>query len=361
MSRNPGLAVWPATSTHHYLRSFYDALGRCGSHVRIDGLPINDRFLREHSAEVSAIHFHWPEFIWQSQDERKWADRARTIVGLWRFLRLERRLGIPVIWTVHNLGRHEGSDWLDRVGVGIIRRSAALAIVHSEQTRESLTQEFDVDPRKIVSMPIGATPSLLPTPESRVETLETVGLTPARKTLLCFGLLRRYKGVDIALDALPMLGDTCQLIVAGKPHDAAFGRQIEAMARRAPNVRTILEAISDQHLSNLLNASDAVLLPYRRITGSAALLTALAAERGVVVADLPYFREVLRPEPDAAAFFRPGSASDLASAITTFLSVPLEIRNAAAGRLATRYDWPTVVEPVAVHIRRLTSDLVPRL
>jgi len=167
--------------------------------------------------------------------------------------------------------------------------------------------------------------------------------------------------VDIALDALPMLGDTCQLIVAGKPHDAAFGRQIEAMARRAPNVRTILEAISDQHLSNLLNASDAVLLPYRRITGSAALLTALAAERGVVVADLPYFREVLRPEPDAAAFFRPGSASDLASAITTFLSVPLEIRNAAAGRLATLYDWRTVVEPVAVHIRRLTLDLVPRL
>jgi glycosyltransferase involved in cell wall biosynthesis len=115
-----------------------------------------------------------------------------------------------------------------------------------------------------------------------------------------------------------------------------------------------LEAISDQHLSNFLNASDAVLLPYRRITGSAALSTALSAARGVVVADLPYFREVLGPEPDAAAFFRPGCASDLASAIASFLSVPVEIRNAAASRLAARYDWPTVVEPVAMHIRRLT-------
>ena len=88
-----------------------------------------------------------------------------------------------------------------------------------------------------------------------------------------------------------------------------------------------------------MGASDAALLPYRNVTGSAVLLTALGFGRGVITSDLPYFREMLEGEPDAGLTVSGSDPFRWAAAIESFLARDADARNAAALRLAERYSW----------------------
>lgn len=69
--------------------------------------------------------------------------------------------------------------------------------------------------------------------------------------------------------------------------------------------------------------------------------------RGVVASDLPYFREMLAPEPEAGVTFPAGDAGALAVAVRRFFETSSEERGAASRRLADRYSWEKVVAPIA--------------
>ena len=105
--------------------------------------------------------------------------------------------------------------------------------------------------------------------------------------------------------------------------------------------------LTDQEFADLTAASDAVLLPYRAITGSGALLAALGLGRGVVTSDLPYFREILADEPDAGMVVSGWDTAAWANALLQYLERrPAAVRSRAALRLAARYRWDRCVEPL---------------
>ena len=100
-------------------------------------------------------------------------------------------------------------------------------------------------------------------------------------------------------------------------------------------------------VADLLHTADCVLFPYRKITGSGALAAAQTFGRGVVVSDLPYFREMLAAEPLAGEFFPAGDAAGLAAAVRRFFDATLAERHVASRRLADRCTWEKAVAPVA--------------
>jgi glycosyltransferase involved in cell wall biosynthesis len=348
----PGaLASWPASATHSYLRLFYDAISRRGVRLAFDGAPVEDAFLRAHATEIGAFHFHWPEHIWGSCREGSVRHRGRTLLGLWRFLRLARKLRILVIWTVHNIDRHDAPDWLDRVGMRLFNRYASVVISHTEWTKETLARRLHTNPADVVVMRIGSDVRALPRENS--EPVRGKDASSGPHTLLCFGLIRSYKGFDIAIRAAALLGPDYRLIVAGQALQESVAQQMREMAVSLDNVQLLLTHVSDQAVTDLIAAADAVLLPYREVTGSAVLLSALSGRRGVVASDLPFFREMLAPEPEAGELCPPDDPAALAAAIRRFFALPLVRRRAAAGRLAERYAWDRVVEPVVAKLQQL--------
>jgi ATPase subunit of ABC transporter with duplicated ATPase domains len=54
--------------------------------------------------------------------------------------------------------------------------------------------------------------------KDRAEAERKLGLQPGRKNILFFGLIRKYKGLDILLEAFGKLSDEYQLIIAGEPY-----------------------------------------------------------------------------------------------------------------------------------------------
>jgi glycosyltransferase involved in cell wall biosynthesis len=142
------------------------------------------------------------------------------------------------------------------------------------------------------------------------------------------------------------LGGGYHLVVAGRPVDRS-ARRLRRLTGRVENVTLLLEELSPQRLADLLGAADAVLLPYRAITGSGVLLHALTAGKGVIASDLPYFREILAGEPGAGVLVRPGDPDALADGIRAFFSPEHRDAAEAAARLGRSFDWTVTVGPLA--------------
>lgn len=93
-----------------------------------------------------------------------------------------------------------------------------------------------------------------------------------RKVLLFFGLIRDYKGLDILLEALPLLDSSYTLVVAGEPYGSFEKyRQIIESERFAPvkdNLILIDRYIPDGEVKTYFSAANVSVLPYRSATQS---------------------------------------------------------------------------------------------
>jgi glycosyltransferase involved in cell wall biosynthesis len=334
---------------HPYFRLLHRALDEHG--VAISGsVQVGVSWLRANRERIDAVHFHWPETAWRDRGSgrRHAAARAlhagRELLRLARFLREARRLGITCVWTVHNLEPHEDVSPWDRLGYRLMGRGADIVVGHSAWSLQEARREYGIRGRAVV-MPMGTMHEAYPPPRPRDAVLAELGLDPALPVVSCLGRMREYKGLDLASAAVERLGGRVQLVVAG-PAQAGFDvAAVRDALGRLPSAVLLAQQLSDQQFADLMGASDAALLPYRKVTGSAVLLTAIGFGCPVIAADLPYFREVLAAEPEAASLVAGPDPAAWADAIEAFFSRPVELRRRAALRLAARYSWNRAVTP----------------
>jgi glycosyltransferase involved in cell wall biosynthesis len=109
--------------------------------------------------------------------------------------------------------------------------------------------------------------------------------------------------------------------------------------------------VDNQLFSDITNASDVTLLPYRHVTGSGVLLASLTLGTGVVASDLAFFREILEGHEGAGRLAPVEDAAALAAAVEEYLSMPAEDRRRAVTALSERFAWRRVVRPVVEAIR----------
>lgn len=356
-SRPFHVAVYPKGVTRHgnpYFTLYHRALAARGISCS-DTLEIDRAWLTAHAGGVDGIHLHWPERFWRRDLAgigrlRRALRVSRHLLNLARFLRAARRLGMRRIWTVHNLEPHEGAYRWERYGYRLLANLCDIVICHSRWEADLVRRRFRPVGTVIV-MPIGELGSAYPAARPRTQVLTELGLDPDLPVVGCLGRLREYKGLDLACAAVERLDGRVQLIVAGVRQAGYDTAHIQRAAAGTKGIVLLERDLSDQEFADLMAASDAQLLPYRRITGSAALLSALGAGRGVVVSDLPYFREVLAGEPDAGVIVGSPDPAVWAESIARYLARPAAGRTAAARRLAARYAWDRSVDPVVAALR----------
>jgi len=103
--------------------------------------------------------------------------------------------------------------------------------------------------------------------------------------------------------------------------------------------------LPDAEVSALMMDAALVVLPYRRISASGALATALGHHRPVVVSDVGSMGDLVR-EFDAGVAVPPGDAGGLADACFELLSDPSGLARAAAGAraAAAALTWDAAAE-----------------
>lgn len=219
------------------------------------------------------VHLHWlPMFGW-----REWRClRCLAFVGRLLLLRVH---GIPLIWTIHNLLPHESHypriDWLlARVAAGL---SSGL-IVHGCSARRQAVDHLRLPhERRFAVIPHGNYLDSYPDRITRAAARRKLALDDARLVFLFLGAVRPYKGILELLAAFRLQRpEEAVLVIAGEPLDAGFCRKIEEAVAETDNIRFCPGFVPNAEIQVYMNASDVVVLPYRRVLSSGAALLAMS-------------------------------------------------------------------------------------
>ncbi len=108
-----------------------------------------------------------------------------------------------------------------------------------------------------------------PAPIAREVAQSTLKLDPAKKTILFFGFIRDYKGLDLLIQAMNVLDDTYQLLIAGEVY-GSFDKYQELIDNSVAKNRIALynKYIGDDDVAVYFSASDVCVLPYKSATQS---------------------------------------------------------------------------------------------
>jgi glycosyltransferase involved in cell wall biosynthesis len=100
------------------------------------------------------------------------------------------------------------------------------------------------------------------------ESILKLGLDPKRNTLLFFGLIRDYKGLDLLLQAFSFLDESFQLVIAGEVYGSDEKYQELISTSKNGNILFVNEFIPDDEVSLYFSAADLCVLPYKSATQS---------------------------------------------------------------------------------------------
>ena len=278
-----------------------------------------------------------------------------------RFVRRLQASGIPVIHTVHDTKPFHGSPtaavqvngWLETL------QCFDALIVHTTQSRNALRElgvegdRIHVIPHGII--PLGDGPPPAPVPRQFGED------DPV--TLLFFGLIKPYKGVDVLLEAFakisPEFRRGVRLKIAGNPIEVHEDlTDVVARLGIQDQVDLDLRFVPDNEVPALVAGADVLVFPYHRIDASGIFMSILPYGKPIVASNVGLFQEYVNSGTDGL-LPAPGDVDELALALTTLLSDRARLTAmtaSAAGRARSVPDWDEIGAQTAELYARLASQ-----
>jgi glycosyltransferase involved in cell wall biosynthesis len=293
----------------------------------LEHVPDMLRFRREASADV--VHYQW-----------------LTAPALDAHLLPKLR---PRVLTAHYILPPDPS----RRQVATARRafSAMDAVVaHSEHSAARLRDELGLDPARVRVIPHGAFDYLTRLSDEKPLPAELVGAEGP--VILCFGLLRPYKGIEVLLEAFRRVEDA-ELWIVGNPRMDLTPLREQAAAAGG-RVRFVTRFVEDAEIPAIFRRADLVALPYLDAEHSGVLYTALAFGKPLVLSAVGGFPEVAAT--GAARLVPPGDPATLAATLAELVAddaARAELAVAAARAAAGPFSWEETA--------RLTLDLYREL
>ena len=216
------------------------------------------------TGKYDVVHLHWPEALLRDpRRPRRILKRVLTIVLLIR-LRVRR---IPVVRTAHNLHPHEPGGRLENALLRVLDRSTAAFI--------SLNGETTVPER--------ALNALVPHPSYVTSYSKHGRKSPLPGRLLYFGMIRPYKGIESLISEFSRIEDPAIDLRLVGSSTSALASKIEKSASIDGRISYLLEFVDDRSLVSEITRASLVVLPYKAMHNSGAVLAALSLGRRVLV------------------------------------------------------------------------------
>jgi glycosyltransferase involved in cell wall biosynthesis len=170
--------------------------------------------------------------------------------------------------------------------------------------------------------------------------------------ILCFGLIRPYKGIDLLIEATRDFDGVEVWVVGRSMMDVGPLREL-AVASRA-KVRILPRFITDPEIPALFERAEIVALPYREADQSGVLYTALAFGKPIVATGVGGFPEVAAH--GALRLVPSGDAAALGTALRELLASESErerLAAAATEAAAGPYSWQAAARATLALYREL--------
>ena len=283
-----------------------------------------------------------------------------------------RMFGKCVLLTAHNVNkakRDQNDSWLNRVTLKIQYSLSDHIFVHTEGMKSEMIGAFRVPGEKISVIPFGINNTVQNTSLSSAEAKGQLGLAEGDKSLLFFGNIAPYKGLEYLVSAFTQLlkqDRTYRLLIVGRPKGRMdyWERTERTITSNGIGDRVIarIEYVPDEQTELYFKAADVMILPYTHIFQSGVLFLAYSFGLPAIVADVGSLKEEVI-EDRTGLVFRAQDPADLACKIESYfqseLFCNLETRRAEIRAYANeRHSWDKVAAiTAAVYARLVSSDL----
>ena len=275
----------------------------------------------------------------------------RTILILYYKL-----FGKKLVHTAHNIykdERDERTTFLRRISLKILYHLVDCVIVHTQKMKEELCSLFQVSPEKVVVIPHGINNRIQPHGLSQKEAREKLGIEPDARTILFFGQIDEYKGIEKLINAVSLLvkeDPAVMLIIAGKPkRHLEYASKLKSQAANIlpeRNIKFRLQFIPVDEVETYFAAADCLVLPYKRIYQSGVIFLAYRFGLPIIATDVGSFREDII-DGETGFICKPDDANDMAEKLRIFFNSNLfhqqEQTRAHIIRLAEqKYSWSSI-------------------
>lgn len=275
----------------------------------------------------------------------------RTVLTL--FYKL---VGKKIALTAHNVnaGKRDGHDSsVNRLTLKIQYRLSDHIFVHTKAMKDELQADFLVPDRKISVIPFGINNTVPNTALTRADARRHIGIGADDKTLLFFGNIAPYKGLEYLVRAFIELSKKStrhRLIIAGRPKNCDdywdFIQNKISSAGVNDRITQRIEYIPDEQTELYFKAADVLVLPYTNIFQSGVLFLGYSFGLPVIAADVGSLREEII-EGGTGFLFSAKDSESLRNVIETYFASDL-YKNLATRRRAIqefankRYSWAKV-------------------
>lgn len=123
-----------------------------------------------------------------------------------------------------------------------------------------------------------------------------LGLPGDKKIALCYGFIRDYKGIDLAIQAFSKLSKDYHLVIAGEVYGSfeKYDALLDDFKVR-DRVSIFTRYISDDETSFFFSAADVCLLPYKSATQSGIVAIAYHFDLPVLATNVGGLSEMIKP------------------------------------------------------------------
>lgn len=239
------------------------------------------------------------------------------------FLKIFQSLGCTVTFTAHNLLPHDDNDPATRIRYLRYYQAVDRIIVHSPTTKAELANDFNIDQNKIFVIPHGLLPLDVSESEIQAELSKIRNeMNPDGKTIYTsLGAKYAYKGTDLIIKSWihsPSLNRNPDviLVIAGMPNGLDYSE-----LSKYPNVIIEDEFLSNARYIAYLRLSSATLFPYKTISQSGSLLTALSERTPVIISHVGGLPDVLDIADVGWDLGKP-TVENLSSTLTELMKTP---------------------------------------
>jgi glycosyltransferase involved in cell wall biosynthesis len=295
------------------------------------GRPVNNLEYGDHVPVFDGIDWWWLPSLWRAVRFLR-AQRPDVLVLQWwtaavahSYLVLAvvaRRLGTTVVVEFHETADTGESRlplvgrYVRLIGRAIFRRCDGI-VVHSEFDRAEVAAHYPVGDLPVRVAPHGPFDHhVAAAPESGRDTDDF--------TVLFFGTIRPYKGLEHLVEAFDSLDDDTvagmRLVVVGEPWEG-WTRPLELIAasRHRDRITLVDRYVHDDEVASFFEQADAVALPYLRSSASGPLHIAMAAGLPVVLTDVGGLRAAAG-DYEGVVWVPPADPDALRTALSQLLS-----------------------------------------
>jgi len=290
---------------------------------KINELPGYASLLQENNKKIKVVFVFHKNFkilslnAWANMREaKKYLDNAEYIhiqsLTARNYFMVNKKNNKKIIIDIHDVIQHSGiklSFWSKFI-VNQWLRAACEIIVHNSSCVDYMENVLKLPKAKINILPFGQI--------HLTAKKQEVGINPERPTLLFFGRICRYKGIEYLIEAVDTIRKkipNLKVIIAGEDKSGLVASKVKDCG----TYEIINKYIPNEQLAELLSKSTIVVCPYTDATQSGVLMTALTFNKPVVATNVGGFPEIIE-NGITGVLVPPKDSQRLASAITDLLT-----------------------------------------